>query len=199
MFHSSSTGRAPTCRLGAAYQAQLSASVARPLPHLAHIDDGFVRIRHFGLLANRRCEATLERCRELLGCPPVRPVPPRETVQALMLRLAGITSPAVRSARTAGSAGPRCCHRPPVPRASWRSSIPHDHFAAAARYRTSRFRSGTSASRLPCGPAAVSTFLAMDHPPAPEHPLLQSACPMPRLAPRAPTALNHLSPRALEA
>jgi hypothetical protein len=44
------------------------------------VPDGFVRSRHFGLLANRTRKAKLARCRELLG-PPSAP---------LMLRLTGL-------------------------------------------------------------------------------------------------------------
>ncbi len=51
---------------------------------------GFVRIRHFGLLANRTRHAKLARCRELLAPPPAPAVPLRESVQALMLRLTGL-------------------------------------------------------------------------------------------------------------
>ncbi len=54
------------------------------------VPDGFVRIRHSGLLANRTRKAKLDRCRSLLGMPP----PPTETIseslEALMLRLTGI-------------------------------------------------------------------------------------------------------------
>jgi hypothetical protein len=58
---------------------------------LLHVlPDGFVRIRHAGLLANRARKARLERCRSLLG----QPSPPTETasepIEAVMLRLTGI-------------------------------------------------------------------------------------------------------------
>jgi hypothetical protein len=56
---------------------------------LLHIvPDHFVRIRHFGLLANRR-RAALAQCRTLLAqpCPP--PDPP-ESVRDLMLRVTGL-------------------------------------------------------------------------------------------------------------
>ncbi len=57
---------------------------------LLHIvPDGFVRIRHFGLLANRRRAAALGQCRVLLTQPPMPPVPP-ESVRDLMLRVTGI-------------------------------------------------------------------------------------------------------------
>jgi hypothetical protein len=40
-------------------------SLRRFLPHV--LPKGLVRIRHFGLFANRRRETTLARCRELLS------------------------------------------------------------------------------------------------------------------------------------
>lgn len=52
--------------------------------------DGFVRIRHFGLLANRRRAAHLAQCRALLAAPPVPPPAPPESVRALMLRVTGL-------------------------------------------------------------------------------------------------------------
>ncbi len=54
------------------------------------VPDGFVRIRHAGLLANRTRRAKLDRCRSLLGQPPQPPAPPSESVEATMLRLTGI-------------------------------------------------------------------------------------------------------------
>ena len=57
---------------------------------LLHIvPDGFVRIRHFGLLANRRRRAALARCRALLAQPPAPDLLP-ESVRDLMLRVAGL-------------------------------------------------------------------------------------------------------------
>jgi hypothetical protein len=50
---------------------------------------GFMRIRHFGLLANRTRRATLTQCRELLAQPPPEDAPP-EAAAALMQRLTGI-------------------------------------------------------------------------------------------------------------
>jgi hypothetical protein len=51
---------------------------------------GFVRIRHFGLLANRGRAAKLARCRALLAVvPPEAPAAP-EPVAALMLRVTGV-------------------------------------------------------------------------------------------------------------
>jgi hypothetical protein len=58
---------------------------------LLHVGpDGFVRIRHFGLLANRTRKAKLARCRALLAQPPAPADHPVESVQALMLRLTGL-------------------------------------------------------------------------------------------------------------
>jgi hypothetical protein len=51
---------------------------------------GFVRIRHFGLLANRGRRAKLKRCRDLLAQPPPEGPAPAESVMALMLRLPGV-------------------------------------------------------------------------------------------------------------
>jgi hypothetical protein len=57
---------------------------------LLHIvPTGFVRIRHFGLLANRRRGAALARCRVLLAQSPP-PALPRESVRDLLFRLTGV-------------------------------------------------------------------------------------------------------------
>jgi hypothetical protein len=50
---------------------------------------GFQRIRHFGLLANRRRTQTLARCRELLHAPAPPAPPPRESAVELVARLTG--------------------------------------------------------------------------------------------------------------
>ncbi|MEX2145540.1 MAG: transposase, partial [Candidatus Rokuibacteriota bacterium] len=58
---------------------------------LLHVlPDGFVRIRHFGFLANRTRHAKLARCRALLGSAPAPAPPPVESVATLMLRLTGL-------------------------------------------------------------------------------------------------------------
>src|SRR5262245_17408094 len=49
----------------------------------------FMRIRHFGLLANRMRRATLRRCRALLGQPPLEDAQP-ESVAVLLHRLTGV-------------------------------------------------------------------------------------------------------------
>lgn len=50
---------------------------------------GFMRIRHFGLLANRTRRATLTRCRALLGQPPTESAPLESAVE-LLQRLTGL-------------------------------------------------------------------------------------------------------------
>jgi hypothetical protein len=58
---------------------------------LLHIvPERFVRIRHFGFLANRARQTKLTRCRQLLACALVPAPPPSESVPALMLRLTGL-------------------------------------------------------------------------------------------------------------
>jgi len=51
---------------------------------------GFVRIRHFGLLANRGRTAKLARCRALLAARPLTAPAGPEPVATLMLRLTGV-------------------------------------------------------------------------------------------------------------
>jgi hypothetical protein len=51
---------------------------------------GFVRIRHFGLFANRTRTAKLARCRQLLAQPPAPPPGPPEAVATLLQRLTGV-------------------------------------------------------------------------------------------------------------
>ena len=53
------------------------------------VPDGFVRIRHFGLLANRRRATALAQCRARLAQPPPPVVPP-ESARELMLRVTGV-------------------------------------------------------------------------------------------------------------
>jgi hypothetical protein len=53
------------------------------------VPSGFMRIRHFGILANRARRSALARCRHLLGAAPPAPVDP-EPVHVLMQRLPGV-------------------------------------------------------------------------------------------------------------
>jgi hypothetical protein len=52
------------------------------------LPSGFMRIRHYGLLANRHRRQKLARCRELLDQPTPEPRP-EESAEAIMLRLTG--------------------------------------------------------------------------------------------------------------
>jgi hypothetical protein len=54
------------------------------LPH------GFMRIRHFGFLANRAKKHLLARCRQLLDLDPALPYEPAESAKALLLRITGV-------------------------------------------------------------------------------------------------------------
>jgi hypothetical protein len=54
------------------------------------VPGGFVRIRHFGFLANRTRRTKLARCRALLAPPPAPAAAALESVAALMLRLTGL-------------------------------------------------------------------------------------------------------------
>ena len=56
---------------------------------LLHVlPSGFMRIRHFGLLANRHRKPKLERCRALLAAP-LPSQKPAESVAAMLERLTG--------------------------------------------------------------------------------------------------------------
>jgi hypothetical protein len=58
---------------------------------LLHVlPDGFMRIRHFGLLANRYKKKNLSRCRQLLNLSPKRHELSKKTTRELMLELTGI-------------------------------------------------------------------------------------------------------------
>jgi hypothetical protein len=58
---------------------------------LLHVlPDGFMRIRHFGFLANRSKKHALPQCRKLLGLNPVLPEIPQKSAHDLLLELTGI-------------------------------------------------------------------------------------------------------------
>ena len=62
---------------------------------------GFVRIRHYGLLANRPRKEKLARCRALLGAPAPQ-APARQSISEKLLRLSGVDilrCPACREGR----------------------------------------------------------------------------------------------------
>jgi Putative transposase len=53
------------------------------------IPKGFVRVRHFGFLANRS-KSLLAKCRQLLDLDPAVPKLPSKSIQELLLQLTGI-------------------------------------------------------------------------------------------------------------
>jgi len=58
---------------------------------LLHVlPDSYVRIRHYGFLANRCKREDMAKCRELLGLSADLPPVPEETAQEKMLRLTGV-------------------------------------------------------------------------------------------------------------
>jgi len=54
------------------------------------IPDGFMRIRHFGFLANRAKKHSLPQCRQLLGLNPTLPQIPQKSSHHLLLEITGI-------------------------------------------------------------------------------------------------------------
>jgi hypothetical protein len=62
--------------------------IGRFLLHV--LPDGFMRIRHFGFLANRSKKHALPQCRKLLGVNPALPEIPKQSTHDLMLELTGI-------------------------------------------------------------------------------------------------------------
>lgn len=58
---------------------------------LLHVlPDGFVRIRHFGFLANRSKKQALAQCRNLLKLDPALPEPPILSVKDRLLKITGV-------------------------------------------------------------------------------------------------------------
>jgi len=58
---------------------------------LLHVlPDGFMRVRHFGFLANRSKKQALAQCRRLLETNPALPQSPSESAKDLLLRITGI-------------------------------------------------------------------------------------------------------------
>jgi hypothetical protein len=57
---------------------------------LLHIlPDGFMRVRHFGFLANRAKKQALPQCRKLLGLNPALPEIPNQSAHDLLRELTG--------------------------------------------------------------------------------------------------------------
>src|SRR5437763_7825728 len=81
---------------------------------LLHVlPDRFVRIRYYGLLANRHREKTLALCREVLPGPPARPKPPKTDWRDRLQSLTGIDPPCgVRSVVRRPCVGSVKWHRP---------------------------------------------------------------------------------------
>ena len=58
---------------------------------LIHVlPDGFMRIRHFGFLANRAKKQSLAQCRKLLDCEPALPARSNLSAKDLLLKLTGV-------------------------------------------------------------------------------------------------------------
>jgi predicted Zn-ribbon and HTH transcriptional regulator len=58
---------------------------------LLHVlPDGFMRVRHFGFLANRAKKQALAQCRRLLKLDPALPQGPKESAKDLLLRITGV-------------------------------------------------------------------------------------------------------------
>ena len=58
---------------------------------LLHVlPDGFMRVRHFGFLANRAKKQALAQCRRLLKLDPALPQGPMESAKDLLLRITGV-------------------------------------------------------------------------------------------------------------
>ena len=74
--------------------------VRRFLMHV--LPSGFVRVRHYGLLANRHCQEKLTRCRELLGMAVTEPVDTAPTDPDV------IAPPSQEAAVTPTRVCPRC-------------------------------------------------------------------------------------------
>ena len=58
---------------------------------LLHVlPNGFMRIRHFGFLANRTKKHALPQCRKLLGLNPALPQIPKRSAQELLHEITGV-------------------------------------------------------------------------------------------------------------
>ena len=69
---------------------------------LLHVlPEGFMRVRHFGFLANRSKKQMLPQCRKLLGLDPTLPEMPKKSAQDLLQELPASICPAVLPAKRA--------------------------------------------------------------------------------------------------
>src|SRR5207302_1277454 len=94
-----SVGQTASLADSVAFNLLINASRKKPWPLDAHefirrfllhvIPKGFVRVRHFGFLANRS-KSLLSKCRQLLNLGPALPKLPQKSVHELMLQLTGI-------------------------------------------------------------------------------------------------------------
>jgi hypothetical protein len=58
---------------------------------LLHVlPDGFMRVRHFGFLANRSKKQNLAQCRELLGIGPQPPPTTKKSAREMLLEVTGL-------------------------------------------------------------------------------------------------------------
>ena len=62
------------------------------------VPQGFMRIRHFGFLANRSKKQALGRCRKLFDLDPVLPPSPFLSAKDLLLKIIGVDLSAARAA-----------------------------------------------------------------------------------------------------
>ncbi len=103
------------------------AFIGRFLLHV--LPSGFVRIRHFGFLANSTKAQALARCRALLGAAPVA-IGEAMTTYERLTALTGIDAKRCP-----------CCHRG---RMTWISELPSTHLAHPARASPTTARGATS-------------------------------------------------------
>ena len=75
------------CLMGNHLPVPSTADRRRFLLHV--LPNGFMRVRHFGFLANRAKKQALSRCRELLGLNPALPEIPHQSIHDLMRELTG--------------------------------------------------------------------------------------------------------------
>ena len=82
------------------YRDRKDGNRKKTIPLIAHefirrfllhvLPDGFMRVRHFGFLANRSKKQALTQCRKLLGANPASLQSPSESAKDLLLRITGI-------------------------------------------------------------------------------------------------------------